>query len=180
MIRCWVSAILWLVSKNITTLLILYTGWPELKMSVTAPPATETFHLLFRYCPKEHDIISHQWVFTTWISHKYALIYLFLAVVRCVMRAAPLCGETIKYKSSCSETVNPVLGWNVVMSVSWYLVMLIPASSAFQTQLGPAWRLFLPSIPSFLTFKLCSGSLVSWMQCRIYLRWYIIQLINTI
>ena len=43
-----------------------------------------------------------------------------------------LCSETIKYKLSCSETVNPVLGWNVVMSVSWYLVMLIPASSAFQ------------------------------------------------
>ena len=130
-ISCWVSAILWLVSKNITTSL-LYTGWPELKMSVTAPPATEAFHLLFRNCPQEHDIISHQWVFTTWISHKYALIYLFLVVVCCVMRAALLCGETIKYKSSCSETVNPALGWNVVMSVSWYLVMLIPASSAFQ------------------------------------------------
>ena len=137
-------------------------------MSVTAPPATETFHLLFRYCPQEH--IS-EYLCTTWISHKY----LFLATVRCVMRAAPLRGETIKYKSSCSETVNPALGWNVVMSVSWYLVMLIPACSAFQTQLGPAWRLFLPNIPSFLTFKLCSGSLVSWMQCRIYLRWYIIQ-----
>ena len=100
-------------------------------MSVTAPPATETFHLLFRYCPQEH--IS-EYLCTTWISHKY----LFLATVRCVMRAAPLRGETIKYKSSCSETVNPALGWNVVMSVSWYLVMLIPACSAFQTQLGPA------------------------------------------
>ena len=48
------------------------------------------------------------------------------------------------------------------------------------TQLGPAWRQFLPNIPSFLTFKLCSGSLVTWIQYRICLRWYRIHYIFTV